>query len=64
MLITLSNGDVVDMVTNSPTRCKACGAVMYWALTKHNRRAPIVKTPDGWVNHFINCPGASRFKKK
>ena len=62
MIVTLANGEVVSVV-GSPTFCKACGASMYWALTKNNRRAPIVQTDKGWVNHFVNCPQASRFKK-
>lgn len=63
MDITLIGGSVVNIVSNTPQRCRACGAVMYWALTKNNKRAPIVKTENGWVNHFSNCPEASRFKK-
>lgn len=41
-------------------KCKGCGAVIYWILTKNKKRMPV--DPDG-TSHFATCPAAGKFRK-
>lgn len=55
------------------TRCKSCGAEMYFAdvnLAKDPvedspmiKRVPIVFKDGKWINHFIDCPHADQHRK-
>jgi len=62
-MIKLKNGVEVQSLSYTSI-CKACGAEMHWAETKAGKKMPIVKDKDGdWISHFVDCPGASRFRK-
>jgi len=41
-------------------KCKGCGAIIYWLLTKNYKWMPV--NPDGEF-HWTTCPQASKFKK-
>ena len=62
-MIKLKGGAEVEE-TSDTTACKACGALMTWAITKNNKKIPIVKEGDEWISHFANCSNASSFRKK
>ena len=42
------------------SRCKGCGATMYWWLTPRHKQSP--HDPDG-TSHFATCPAAAKFKR-
>jgi hypothetical protein len=47
------------------TRCKVCGAPMWWGLTKAGKRCPFdvtggVRTA---VTHFSTCPEVRQFER-
>jgi hypothetical protein len=43
------------------SRCRSCGALILWAVTPRNKRAPV--DPDGH-SHFSSCPDADGWRKK
>jgi hypothetical protein len=43
-----------------PSKCRGCGAEVYWIITAAGKRMPA--DPDG-QSHFATCPEASRFRK-
>lgn len=43
-------------------RCRGCQAPIYWVTHKRNLK-PTPYTPEG-LNHFIDCPAASQFRRK
>jgi hypothetical protein len=45
--------------------CKECGAQLAFVLHKTGKLAPYVLSgPNAGLNHFIDCPSASRFRRK
>ena len=43
-------------------KCKKCGAVIFWAVTKGGKTMPVIYK-DGWQSHFADCPNAQEFRK-
>jgi hypothetical protein len=43
------------------SRCRSCDALILWAVTPRNKRAPV--DPDG-RSHFSSCPDAASWRKK
>jgi hypothetical protein len=45
----------------NPSRCRSCGAVIYWVKTKLRKNMPV--NHDG-EPHWSNCPHAKNWSKK
>ena len=54
--------NVVHMLnqTGTESKCKGCGARIWWVEHRNGKRAPYTETG---LNHFIDCPKAKDFKK-
>ena len=46
-------------VIGDKSRCRACGAEIYWVKTRAGKRAPYTR---GGISHFADCPEANRFR--
>jgi len=61
--VTLKGGAEVFVNFSEMSKCKKCGAVIWWATTKKARSMPICKDTDGqWMSHFSNCKFAKHFR--
>lgn len=53
-------------------KCTACGASIFWILTKNDKRMPLSAASarleeDGsktYVSHFSDCPQADHFRRR
>lgn len=44
-------------------KCKGCDANIIWGITvKNKKKIPIRYTKEGFICHFVDCPGASKFR--
>ena len=63
--IKLKSGAEVTIDWDSKTKCKKCGAEMWWAVVhKSMKLVPVVLVGMAeWDNHFIDCKYANEFRK-
>jgi hypothetical protein len=63
--ITLKGNIAVTTDFSNTSRCRGCGKVITWAVTKSAKYMPIIKDKDGaWMSHFADCKEATRFKRE
>lgn len=63
--IKLECGIEVEVDWNSKTKCKGCGAEIYWAVTKNEKVIPIELVGFmKWDTHWALCKSANKFRKK
>jgi hypothetical protein len=51
---------LLELTAEESRTCKACGTLLFFIRHRNGIRAPY--TVDG-LNHFLNCPQASQFRK-
>ena len=47
-------------VDGGETKCRSCGAPIFWVITPKGRRMPVDPTD---ISHFATCPEAARWQK-
>ena len=54
----------VEVSSDSAAKCKKCGAVIYWGLTRNKKWIPLRWTKEkGLFAHWEDCPYSEDFKK-
>lgn len=62
--IKLLGGAVVDVdLDTNRVKCKKCGKMIKFAITKNGKFMPIIQTENGWQSHFSDCEFADNFRK-
>lgn len=46
------------------TKCKKCGELIRFGMTKNNKYIPVIQIGDEWQCHFADCKFANEFRKK
>lgn len=60
---------------SQPSRCRGCGAVVYWITTPRGKKMPVDTRAEGGltplpdrdgrgVSHFATCPNAEAFRRR
>lgn len=63
--IKLEGGAEVDIDLNRPTKCKGCGAKIWFGVTKSGSLMPVIEIrKDVFQSHFADCKKAKNFKKE
>ncbi len=62
--IKLEGGAEVEIDLNRPTKCRGCGAKIWFAVTKEGKLMPVVEIgPEKYQSHFADCKKAKDFKR-
>lgn len=63
--IKLKSGAWVMADWDSRTKCKSCGAEIFWAKTNKGGNMPIELVGLAeWDSHYATCPQANKWRKK
>lgn len=66
VIVKTANGNIEcasDSELLLASKCRSCGAEIYWVKTKAGKSMPIERTASGdMISHFATCPNASKHR--